>query len=175
MCKFRMPKTGNPANPGTAATTLLGALITSRAWIGTLLVLTLFSVFAYDARLACGKDADTGFLSATVIVLAAFILEIVVLCIALERYFELPCQVRQSGGSSRSRWSVMLELISFGSFQFWLDVASALSLVFEIWLIFGEVGTYALSSRRSSLSYLLDELLVYRTRLTYPTLLTPHL
>ena len=116
----------------------LTAVVKSRVWVWVLLCGSLVSILAYDVCLALGMWADAVFFAVTSLLLAVFISEIVMLCITQDGYFSLfflgqkhqRDKARTIAPSTRACCTGAV-----GSYEFWLDAVTVLSLATELWLV----------------------------------------
>jgi hypothetical protein len=92
--------------------------------------LTSWALFSDDIRLAfTDSDADEGFMVINIIVFLLFVLEMVASSFCDPVYLALPSWQAQPGEQWYQTW---IRRVSFGSFYFWLDLASTISLLMEL-------------------------------------------
>jgi hypothetical protein len=93
-------------------------------------VLTLWSLFDDDIRmLATGPDADFGFMVIMTIIFFVFWIDIFAACLYRNEYFQYP-DIQKF--SDPNPWVRIANVFNFGSFYFWTDVLSTVSLVSEV-------------------------------------------
>ena len=92
--------------------------------------LTIWALFADDVRLSVVDDeADALFGIVTTVVFICFVIEIIACSLADPKYLALPQWQRQSDESLLQMWQ---RRFSIGSFFFWLDLISTISLLLEL-------------------------------------------
>ncbi len=97
-------------------------------------ILTMWALFNNDIRLAATtKEADTGFEVVISVAFFLFILEIGAQSFYKKDYLWFPDWNPFPGESTFDTW---VRRAQFGSFYFWLDWISTLSLIFEVSCVF---------------------------------------
>jgi hypothetical protein len=93
-------------------------------------VLTLWSLFDDDIRmLATGPDADFGFMVIITIIFFVFWIDIFAACLYRNDYFQYP-DIQKF--SDPNPWVRISNFFTFGSFYFWTDILSTVSLISEV-------------------------------------------
>lgn len=120
---------------------IVNRIIDSNATITTMSLVTVYALYGDDVRkLAFPPSADVAFLAFSSLAFAFFAVEITLLCWCRDDYLKLPdfdkakkvlrgFSMRGSIGSWLKALGKSLEL---GSFYFWLDLISTLSMAFEV-------------------------------------------
>jgi hypothetical protein len=120
---------------------LINKIIDHNATIATMSLVTVYALYGDDVRkLAFPPSADVVFLILTAMAFVCFALEITLLCWCRENYLRMPnfeaaikmlreWSVRSSAGVWFSEFGKTLQV---GSFYFWLDLISTLSMAFEV-------------------------------------------
>lgn len=120
---------------------IVNRIIDHNITITTMSLVTVYALYGDDVRkLAFPPSADITFLAFSSIAFAFFAMEITLLCWCRDKYLKLPnfeaarkllkgFAMRESIGSWCKALGKTLEL---GSFYFWLDLISTLSMAFEV-------------------------------------------
>jgi len=113
----------------------LKGLLESTTVTGFMTALTFWALFGDDLRLTLtNASQDYVFEAVLTVVFFCFVLEVLVASFADPTYLALPTWKPQVGESLVQMWQRRL---TFGSFYFWLDLASTLSLMLELPFIQG--------------------------------------
>ena len=120
---------------------IVNRLIDHNSTITTMSLLTVYALYGDDVRkLAFPPSADISFLALSSIAFAFFVTEITLLCWCRDKYLNLPnfeeakmAIQRFAMRESFSSWFWALgKTLEIGSFYFWLDLISTLSMAFEV-------------------------------------------
>jgi class 3 adenylate cyclase len=113
----------------------LKGMLESPVVTGFMTALTFWALFGDDLRLALANASqDYVFEALLTVVFFCFVLEVLGASFADPTYLALPTWKPQAGESLMQTWQRRL---TFGSFYFWLDLASTLSLMLELPFIQG--------------------------------------
>ena len=104
--------------------------LTSPMYAATIAIFTLWALFSDDIRLgATDKSSDLGFSILISIIFFAFILEMAIRIWCEEGYFVIPVWDIEKFETNVQK---IYRLIKIGSFYFWVDFLSTLTLVVEV-------------------------------------------
>lgn len=120
---------------------IVNRVIDSNVTITTMSLVTVYALYGDDVRkLAFPPSADVAFLAFSSIAFAFFTMEITLLCWCRDEYLKLPdfdkakkvLKGFSMRGSIGSWFKALGKSLEFGSFYFWLDLISTLSMALEV-------------------------------------------
>lgn len=133
-------KASKTACTGNETRMVVDRIIDHNATITTMSLVTVYALYGDDIRkLAFPPSADVSFLAFSSIAFAFFAMEITLLCWCRDGYLQLPdfdaAKKVLKGFAMRKSIGYWLQTLGktleFGSFYFWLDFISTLSMAFE--------------------------------------------
>ncbi|KAL9180261.1 hypothetical protein ACHAXT_008231 [Thalassiosira profunda] len=143
------------------AKTIVNRGVDSNATITFMSVVTIYALYGDDVRiLAFDPGADRTFLALSSLAFAFFLVEICLLCWCRDRYLQRPdvdalrellTAERWRGRTSAPSWLKRLaKAAQAGSFYFWLDLISTLSMAIEMpWLFASDDGDALFAGKAS--------------------------
>lgn len=131
-------KKNAPATPYKKFVHFLEAFCESRYFVGLMGILTIWTLYQTDIRLAgTEKEADTAFLGIVSACFFLFAFEIIAQSLYKSDYFILPKWEPEPGETWSKTWFRRSQI---GSFYFWLDIIATLTLIMDIRWILGDAA-----------------------------------